>query len=359
LPPKPTYAGPPSALDVFASAVAPGELAEFASPSLADNSTNGSYPFDPPAEAEAAGIGAVHLLDWATMMDYDTATRRYYVSGGRPRNLNEALKLVVYDELADRWSSVDRWAPNSACGHLYRATTVLPQHRLAAYLPSVTNPDGSRTIELWDIDGARHYASIPHVPSNIGGFSNAWSGAMFLCWHPTLGPKGSLIFANSSRSRICRFDWDSRVWTALGNFDGEWSNQHLNGHFHPVTGKMIVGASTADVSRRLAIMDASGSLSLTPTPCPVTMISGGTTGGPFFPHASKPLSILFDRQSYRIWTYNWVTDEWLNRAPVPDALASVNTIALPHPSGGGVLFARYRSNGRSTTHYWKPPADWS
>ncbi len=293
------------------------------------------------------------------MMDFDTATRRYFVSGGRPRQLNEALKLVIYDELENSWSSVDRWSPISSSGHLYRATTVIPEHRLAAYLPSVGNVDGSRSIELWNIDGAKYHGSLPHAPNTLGGFSNNWQGSMFLCWHPTLGPKGSLVFVNSSRSRLCRFDWATRSWSALGHFDGEWSNEHINGHYHPVVGKMIAGSSTQDEPRRLAIINADGSLALTRSACPVTMTSGGSSGGPFFPHASLALSILFDRQSRRIWTYNWNSDSWTDRAPIPAPLASNNTIALPHPSGGGVLMAEYGTSGRTKTYYWKPPADWT
>ncbi len=358
LAPRPPYAGAPTALDLFAASVAPGESQEFAAPSLADRGHTGSYPFDPPAEAVLAGIGAVPLLDWATMMDVDTATRRYFVSGGRPRQLNAPLKLVIYDELENRWSSVDRWSPHSSSGHLYRATTVMPEHRLAAYLPAVTNPDGSRSIELWNIDGASYHGAFPHAPQTLGGFSNSWIGAMFLCWHPRLGAKGSLVFVNSSRSRVCSFDWATRSWSALGHFDGEWSNEHINGHYHPVLGKMIAGASTRESPRRLAIIDADGSVALTASPCPVTMISGGGSGGPFFPHARLPLSILFDRQSRRIWTYNWQSDSWTDRAPIPAPLDNNNTIALPHASGGGVLMAAYGSAGRSRTYYWKPPSDW-
>lgn len=359
LPARPPYAGAPTALDRFAATVPPGSWLEFAAPSLADNTRTGSYPFDPPLAAVQANLGAVHLLDWATMMDVDWATRRYFVSGGRPRQYNEPLKLVIYDEVENRWSSVDRWSPRSACGHLYRATTVIPEHRLAAYLPSVENVDGSRTIELWNIDGATHHASIPHAPSNLGGFTNGWVGAMFLCWHPTLGPRGSLVFVNSSRSRICRFDWATMAWSALGNFDGEWANQHINGHYHPIVNQMIAGASTQDDPRRLALIAPDGRVSLTRSACPVSMISGGASGGPFFPHASLPVSILFDRQSRRIWTYNWLTDTWIDRAPIPAPMATNNTIALPHASGGGVLIAEYGAAGGTRSYYWKPPVDWT
>jgi hypothetical protein len=359
LPPRPAYAGPATALELFAATVPAGSAVEFAAPSLADSSETGSYPFDPPLAAAQASIGAVPMLDWATSMDFDPATRRYFVSGGRPRNLNEPLKLVIYDELVNRWSAVDRWSPVSASGHLYRATTVIPEHRLVAYLPSVGNIDGTRTIELWNIDGGRYYGSIPHVPSRFGGFSNGWLGAMFLCWFPTLGPKGSLIFANASRSRICRFDWATLQWLSLGNFDGEWENQHINGHYHPVLDKMIVGASTAEIQRRLAVIEPSGRIALTNSVCPVSMISGGTSGGPFFPHATKPLSIVFDRNSRHIWTYNWNTGVWTDREPIPAALQSYDTIGLPHPSAGGALFVKYGSSGRSKTYYWKPPEDWN
>lgn len=181
---------------------------------------------------------------------------------------------------------------------------------------------------------------------------------MFLCWFPTMGPQGSLIYANSSRSRVVRFDWASLAWTSLGDFDGEWENQHINGHYHPVLGKMITGASTLETPRRLAIIEADGRMALTRTACRVTMTCGGTSGGPFFPHASKPLSILFDRQTLRIWTYNWTTDTWLDRAPIPSPMATPNTIALPHPSGGGALLAEYGSSGTTRTFYWKPPASW-
>jgi hypothetical protein len=292
-----------------------------------------------------AGIGAVHILDWASMMDRDPRTRRWFGAGGRPRQEAIAQKLIWYDELEDRWAARDNWSGVEG-GHMYRATTVLPEHRRVAYVPL-----GTPTIELWDIDDEHHAGSIPKPPSNIGGFTNAWMGATFICWFPTMGTQGSLVWANDSRDRICRFDWAEQRWTALGSLDGTWDNLHFGGHFHPVTGKMILGASTFESQSPLAIVDANGSIGLT-APAPCSTICGGTTRGMFFPHPSRAASIVFCHNTKRIWSYEWAADLWVDRGPVPPEVDSVNVIALPTDSGA--LIARYRSNGGSTTHVWRP-----
>lgn len=332
-----------TALAAFAAQIAPGAVAEYPLLSLANNAS-GSYPFDPPAAAVAADIGAVHMLDWASMMDHDPVTRRWYTAGGRPRESALVQKMVIFDELANEVRAIDSWSGVEG-GHLYRATTVIPEHRRVAYIGM-----GGPTIPLLDIDTE---AVAPEVilkpPTNIGGFTNGWTGHHFLCWFAALGAQGSLVYVNSSRSRIVRFDWATQQWLAMGNFDGTWSNQHIAGHLHPITGKMIAGSSTASINRPLAIIEASGALSLT-TPCPVTMACN--SNGQFFPHPSRAASIVFCQDTDRIVSYEWDANAWVDRGPLPVELRSPQVIVAPMPWGG--LAFEYGPGGTTKALAWKP-----
>jgi hypothetical protein len=311
--------------------------------SLADNTRTGSYPFDAPAAAVAANIGAVKLLDWASMMDFDPVTRRWYISGGRPYQEPITTKMVIVDELANEVRSLDAWS-GGQCGHLYRATTVIPEHRRVAYVPH-----GPTDIALLNIDTETFAGTIPKPPNTIGGFTNGWSGYHFLCWFPALGVQGSLVHANSSRDRVVRFDWQSQAWVSVGNFDGLWDNRHIDGHMHPLTGKMILGSTTAAIPKPLAILDSTGAMTLTSvSPCTVASNSNAQ----FFPHPTRRASISVCHDTDRFWTYEWDDDLWIDRGALPAAINTPEVIACPTPFGA--LFFEYGSAGTTKAYAWKP-----
>ncbi len=333
-----------TALAAFAAQLAPGDLVQYPLLSLASNAATGSYPFDAPAAAVAANIGAVHMLDWASMMDHDPITRRWYAAGGRPRESALTQKMVIFDELANEVRALDSWSGVEG-GHLYRSTTVIPEHRRVAYIGM-----GGTTIPLLNIDTEQLAPEVILKPSsNIGGFTNGWSGHHFLCWFGALGSQGSLVYANSSRSRIVRFDWATQQWVAMGHFDGTWSNQHIAGHLHPITGKMILGSSTASINKPLAIVEASGALSLTAV-CPCTAASNGR--GQFFPHPTRDASISFCQDTGRIWSYEWSSNTWVNRAPLPAVINTDYVIVAPMP--WGALAFEYGSAGTTRAYAWRP-----
>ncbi len=333
-----------TSLAEFAATLAPGQFAEYVMPALADNSRTGSYPFDPPLSAVQAGIGAVHMLDWATMMDRDPVTKKWFVSGGRPFQNTLPTKMVVVDEEADDVRGIDQWSGGN-CGHLYRCTTVIPEHRRVAYLPP-----GGPSIALMDADTEQYVGSIPQPDRRIGGFTNGWAGYHFLCWFPGLGPQGSLVFANSSRSRIVRWDWATSQWLAMGNFDGTWTNRHINGHYHPLVGKMIVGSSTVGALKKLAIINADGTLALTSAATPCTVASNGASQ--FFPHPTRDASINLCQDTDRFWSYEWSSDTWVDRGPTPTVLRSPQVIACP--TDWGALLFEYAPGGGTKAYGWKP-----
>ncbi len=327
----------------FANTLSPGDLVQYPLPSLADSSRTGSYPFDAPAAARNADIGATSLLDWASMMDHDPVTRRWYISGGRPYQSPLPLKMVIFDELANEVRALDQWSGGN-CGHLYRSTTVIPEHRRVAYAPH-----GGPAIALLDIDTESFAGNLPDFSSNIGGFTNSFMGRHFLVWFPGYGAQGSLIHANASRSRVIRYDWATGEWFAIGNFDGLWENRHFDGHMHPLTGKMILGASTAAINKPLAILDNTGNMTLTAVaPCTVASNSRAR----FFPHPHRDASIAVCNETNKIWTYEWSSDTWVDRGPIPQDINDLDTIAAP--MSWGALFFKYGSSGTTKAYAWKP-----
>lgn len=376
-----------TALEAFASSNAELQangVAQFPSPSLAVLN-NGSYPWDATFASTQVPEpwNEVPLLDWSHMMDYDPVSKRYYACGGRPStsgndNSKLSLKMVEYDEIANQWRSRDSWAANSYAGHLYRSTTVLTGPRHVAYHPHNASAYGLRVF-TWDIANAQEGPELPTPPTNLGGHSSNYGGRMFLCWFPTMGAEGSLIYADYTWWRVAKFDWANRAagssnWVSLTNgaFDAVpfgASQQHINGHYHPVVNRMLLGNSGGAGSATespLILVEPDGSVSMTRNPCPVSFGSGGgSTGGPCVPHSTLPLSILFSRADQHIWTFDWriedsgVGEPWVDRGPMPAQIQGAQTIALPHPSGQGVLFCKYGANGTSTTWYWKEPAAWT
>jgi hypothetical protein len=340
---KTTVSEEATALETFANNTTAGTTAQFPCSDLAVLHS-GSYVFDPPQAAVAANIGAVHMLNWSSMWDYDSVTKRWFTSGGRPYQSTLPTKLVWYDETTNTWGTADQWSGH-VCGHLYRSTTVMTSQRKVAYWAHGDN----NVIDLWNIDTNQYAGTLPAPQQPIGGFSNSWLGHMFLCWFPTMGAAGSLIHVNSSRDRIVKYDMVTQVWTAVGNFDGLWTNQHIAGHYHPLTDKMIVGSSDFDDQKALAIISPDGSLSLTAV-APCTVACNSTSQ--FIPHPTRRASIVIDRETKRRWQYEWDTNTWVDLGALPASIDNGNQSAFT--TATGVMVVQYGAAGTSKMFFWKP-----
>lgn len=331
-------------LGTFAANLSAGQLSEYTAslPSLNAVAASGSMPWDAPA-----GSGGDALLDWASMMEQDTTTKRYYISGGRPYQQPTPLKMVIFDEVANEIRARDQWSGGN-CGHLYRSTTVIPAHRRVAYFPH-----GGPVPALMNIDTEVFSSNITNCPANIGGFSNGWNTSNVV-WHPTLGTQGAIIWANNSRNRIAKFDWQTQTWSALGNYDGETWAPYFGCHYHPITGKAIVCASETTANAQGVIIDSAGTLTRTAAaPC-ATGPGGGSTSqnAQFFPHPTRDASISVCHTTNKFWTYEWSSNTWVDRGALPAELQSFLLIAAP--TAWGALFFKYGANGASKAYAWKP-----
>lgn len=278
------------------------------------------------------------------MMDVDPTTKRYYVAGGRPDYTQQPLKMVIFDEVANQIRALDQWSGGN-CGHLYRSTTVMPGPRKVVYFPNK-----GPLPALLDMDSETFSGNITYPPTNIGGFSNGWN-TNHCVWHPTMGSQGAIIFANNSRNRIVKFDWATQTWSALGNYDGALWSAYFGMHYHPITGKVIVCASTSAENAAGVIIDSAGALSLTAV-APCTTVPGGQSNAQFFPHPTRDASISVCHNTNKFWTYEWSTNTWVDRGALPTLLQSIYMIACP--TSWGALFFKYGSSGNSKAYAWKP-----
>lgn len=325
-------------LGQFAAALVPGDCVEFPSPTLNARDSSGSAPFSPPP-----GSGGVNLLDWASMMDLDPQTLRFYVQGGRPRDAAPPQKIVMYDAKRDAWDSVGNWSGLGG-GHLYRHTAIAPGPRrvLAA---------GMGGWKAWDIDAHAYAGRIPSPSSRLAGSTAGWQMPYCVIWHPDMGPEGSLIMANISSSRIVAFDWATQVWNAVIRLGTYWENAHMVGHYHPLTKEVILGHSSPTTPKGLSIVNADKAHRFT-APAPCGLSCGGSNNVPFVPHPTKKMSIAFDRVTKKIWSYDWEEDLWEDRGPLPPAFLMYNTLAGVI---GDVVFMVARPSGSTIRAFvYKP-----
>ncbi|WP_341646348.1 hypothetical protein [Thauera sp. SDU_THAU2] len=282
-------------------------------------------------------------------MDFDPVTQRMFFAGGRPQEQAAPQKMVWFDAPLNEWRSKSNWSGIRG-GHIYRSTCVIPEHRRAAYIPAYLT-DG--IVPLWDIDTNTYAGSIPRPPNVLSGGTAAYSPATALVWHPTLGPQGSIVMANKSLSRVARFDWAAQTWMSVGRFDAAvgWVNVHMAGHYNAHAGAAIVGATRAAVQRRLVIVEQDGSTRIAAQgPCAVS----ATGHGLFVPHPTRSASVSLCLDTQRVWSYEWDTDVWVDRAPLPPVLNSVNVMPATIHELGVIFAAKYGAGGTSKTYVYKP-----
>lgn len=321
----------------FAASVLPGQCMEFPSPTLNARDSSGSAPFSAPP-----GSGGVNVLDWASMFDLDPKTLRFYIQGGRPREDAPPQKMIWYDAKADKWDSKGNWSGLGG-GHIYRHTAVA--HEIRKVLAA-----GMGGWKSWDIDTNTYVGRIPSPPSNIGGSNAGWQMPYCVIWHPGMGPKGSLIMANISSSRIVALDWETQTWSPVIRMGTYWTNAHMVGHYHPLTKEVILGHSSATTPMKLSIVSADKSHRQT-APAPLTISCGGSNNVPFVPHPTKRMSIAFDRVTKKVWSYDWDLDLWEDRGPIPAPFLLYNTIA---GTIGDVIFMVARPSSLLKAFVYKP-----
>lgn len=329
----------------FAATVQPGEILEFASGGLNDYDSVHGYPFGPPA---AGGVGPMDSA-WASCMDLDPVTNRWYFAGGRPEAEAPPQKLISYDASRDQWSSISEWSGTRG-GHIYRSSCVIPEHRRVAYAPAYGK---SGVIPLWDIYTDSYAGSIPYPPTNIAGGTSGWSVGAAMIWHPNMGEQGSIVWANKSLSRVIAFDWATQQWLPVGRFSATaaWSNNHMCGHYNAHTDEVICGAGTPAAPKQLVIVAADKSTRLSA----VTQSNvAANSQGQFVPHPTRSASISLCQNTKRIWSYEWATDEWIDRDALPSFLFSSNLQVGTHPELGVLLICKYGAAGTSKTYVYRP-----
>jgi hypothetical protein len=332
-----------SALAEFADTVEPGQTVQFPSPSLAVVDSSGTFTFGP------AYDGAEVVLDWASMMDYDRIGRRFYFAGGRPRTDPDAGKLVWYDVEENKWDSEIGWS-GRAVGHFYRSGCVATEAR-KFFFSSL-----GQSIDALDLDtGAISEVATPSgsLQPGAGGSTSLGAGSVrTIIWVPTLGDQGSLIWVSINFGmRLFRYDLSSESWSGAGYYDGQaYTDQHLTGHYHPLTDAVIVGSSSVSSNNKLTIFDGTGLIGTANAPCAVTCT--GTLASPFVPHPSKRSSINFCHETNKVWEYNWDADTWTDRGARNAGINSAACIAGVYKDV--ILIAKRLSAGNSQTWVYKP-----
>lgn len=331
---------PKTKLQEAMDALSIGQCVEFDAPSLNVNDSSGSLPFHAPPLS-----GGVPILDWASVMDYDASTKRFYFSGGRPYDQAPPQKMIWYDELNDVWDSRGNWSGLGG-GHIYRSNAVASSVRKVLVMLY-----GS-AFRAWDIDLQQYDGELPRPDRRLGGKSSSYSPVSALMWHPNMGAMGSAVMINRSWNRVNAFDWETQEWSNIAMLGADlWVNQHVTGHYHPLTDAVIGGYSNVDRPTALVIVNADKSYRLTKhAPCNVSI--GGDYGGMFIPHPTRRVSIAVCKSTHHVWYYEWDTDEWIDHGLMPAQFENPKEIGgTVH---GGVFVARYGSGGTSKTFIWKP-----
>lgn len=345
-----------TALDTFAATLAPGQFAQFSSPSIAAFYDPVARVFEPSQAARTAatagGWSAVHMADWMSHMAWDQATDSYWIAGGRDRFQALPQNLVSYHAAGNQWTHRPGWSGVGG-GHCYQSSCV--GGGKVYYSPSAGGD-----IQVWDIASDTLSGSIPKPASNVcPPYSSSWAAAEALAFLPWMGAQGSLLWVNTNSStnatrrlsRIARYDFASSTWLPVFAAKDVWNNQHLialPSRHGPVA---LVGATGNTEPKALALLDASGSLAFLPVG-PFSLIAGGTTRGMLVEHPERQEWIVFCLNTKRIWSLPPGASAWVDRGPVEPGLLNANSCAMP--TRFGAAFFRYRSGGQSSMWAWKP-----
>lgn len=345
-----------TALDTFAAGLAPGGFALYPNASLNTPYDGSSRVFEPSAvakaDAQANGWSAVHMADWWSHIAWDIATDSYWIAGGRDRQRPLAQNLVSYHAATDQWGHRPNWS-GAPGGHCYQGTCVGGGR---AYY----NGGG---IQVWDILTDSFVGTLPPPPSNVcppytSGLAAGWA----LAYAPWLGAQGSLVGVNTNSSsnvtkrlsRIYRLDLATTQWMPVFAAKSVWNNQHTLAIPSRHSDTMLVGASTVGTPLPLGVLDSAGNVSFLPVG-PMNASTGGSTSSRamVFEHPERNEWISACLSTQRFWSLPPGGSAWLDRGPIPSALVSANSVAMP--TRFGAAFVKYRSGLNPSEMYaWKP-----
>lgn len=314
-------------LQIAAEALAVGSVITIANSSLNIPGTNGTLPWD------KTGIGtSLPMLDWANDMPWDSVRHRAYASGGRDYSNPQAQKMVKFDAKTNVWESfIDPWQGGTG-GHMWDEFDFASNHNLMLHVPY-----GNGRIHVWDTVTETNQPHIPVPPTDaFGGYDPVTT----ICWHPNLGPQGSIVWMNKTHYRIMRFDWATQVWSELkvaapSGTDDAMVSCYLHGADVVVIGNSNVLTSAPFPA--LNVISNTGAWSATPpTPCMVSC--NGTAGrGPLVAHPDGNSAIIFSLDDGHM--YQWVasTNTWHDRGLTPAGLNTQYSVACSIPEYGVVM----------------------
>lgn len=343
-----------TALNTFGASLAPGQFAQFPSPSLAALYDGTAYPFEPSAVARAAalagGWSAVHMADWWSLIPWDEATDSYWIAGGRDRAQPLAQNLVSYHAATDTWTHRAGWSGASG-GHCYQQTAV--GDGKAFYV-------GGTAVQVWDQATEALLSSIPAAPNNVvPGYSSALAAGGAAALVPWLGAAGSMVAVNTNPSsnplkrlsRIFRWDFALGQYVSVFGAKNVWNNQHTIALKSRHADVMLVGASTNTENLPLGVLDASGTVSFLP-PGPMSVCTSGSKRGLVWEHPGRNEWIVGCLNTGRIYSLPPGAPAWIDRQAMPTELMNSNSAVMQ--TSFGAAFVRYQSAGLSKMYAWKP-----
>lgn len=339
-----------SALAQFAAGVAPGQFAQFPSPSLAAPDSSGVRPFA--AATSTPGVEGTGTFDWAANLPYDKTSRRIFCAGGRPASSPDAQKLIWYDSTENKWDSL----PNpfgTAGGHIYQSLTVATSIRRFFHKPLYSSPLAYSAIHEWDIDNWEHARSFAMASQNIVSDGGQWGDAIGLCWHPGIGAQGSLLaFGGATTSKMARYDWAIQAWVPVfGTQTVHFTSGHTAGIYVPHADAVICGKSAPDDQRQLVIVDSNGSWRYS-APCPTGWGPASSGRGMICEHPTRAAAIVLSRDTDKsFWTYEFDADVWVERASLPTEFRYANSTATTIPELGIIVVLTGQSEEVATRAY--------
>lgn len=339
---------PSSALATAAEALSAGSIVELAAPSLLASDSTGSRPWLPPA----ASGSTTGTLDWCSNLPYCPVTGRVIACGGRPADTAAANKLIYYDLMADEWDGVAN-PFGTGGGHLYQSQCLSVEHRRFFFLPIF----GSRVIQVWGTDDWQALSPLAAIPGFTAGAS-AWGDAIALMWHPNLGAQGTLIAAggDATRSRIAFFDWDTQAWSEeyFASGSGSLREGHNAAIYVPAADACIVGKSSVANNRQLFKIDNAGTITEIATY--TGTVSAFNGHGILTPHPTRAAAIHFCPATNKVWSYEFASDEWVDRGAIPSQLDHLYQAGATIPELGVVFVVSGLSveAAGSKTYVYKP-----
>ena len=324
-----------SVLSLAASTMTPGDFVTIDSSSL-NTKVDNLYPNDGRANDE--------FTDWAVSGSYDPSNDRIYISGAPANTLSDegaSTTILQLDIKTNTWVAIrNPWGV--ATGHCYDST---------AFCDDILYKSGFGTPNLrYNVETDTVLADIGRPPTTIGAGSASWSTIDGSAFHPNMGVQGSLVWANSSLGRTCRYDIASDTWSLLHQAGNVLASAPVC-HYSAFSDKVIFGVGrTTDP---LYIVDAGESVTTTDN-CPANLYAAAD--GVLFaadPNSAKSILIMDNGEIHSLDhdTGQW-TAEGMTPGEYPDNRNSKRWIA-PTTKDGVFVIVDYSSNGNSIVYLYR------